>query len=134
MRMSWGPYFFMTSYSSIVKSVLFAQHAQKSDWFCNSCQLSFTSTLVTYSFSVSVSLHQMAWKPSRSSSGQNSVRKTSSSGWPAKNTRPLILRRSCCPKPNIFIQYLLNRRPLKRYGVACLFFINCIDVAQQNRL
>lgn len=62
----------------------------------------------------------MGWKPSLSSSGQSSVKKTLSSGWLVKNTRPLILRQSCCPKPNIFIQFLLNPRPLKRYDI-CLF-------------
>lgn len=83
---------------------------------------------------VSVSLHQMGWKPFLSSSGQSSVRKISSSGWPVKNTRPLILRPSCCPKPNIFIQFLLNRTLLKRYGMACLLIINCMDVMLQNMI
>lgn len=95
------------------------------DFVFNSYLVSFTVTLVSKCVSVSVSLHQMVWKPSLSSSRQSSVRKTSSSGWPVKNTRPLILRRSCCPKPNIFIQFLLNRMPLKRYGTACLFIIKC---------
>ena len=95
------------------------------DFAFNSCLVFFILTLVSNCVCLTVFLHQMGWKPSLSSSGQSSARKTSSSGWPVKNTRPLILRRSCCPKPNIFIQFLLNRMPLKRYGMVCLFIIKC---------
>lgn len=104
-------------------SLLSSMHWKSTVFACNSCF--FTLTLVSNCVCLTVFLLQMGWKPSLSFSGQNSVRKTLSSGWPVKNTRPLILRQNCCPKPNIFIQFLLNRMPLKRYGIFCLFIIKC---------
>lgn len=112
---------------------LFTQQARNIHIF--RCPSPSCVTPVTQCSSLSLFPHnQMGWKPSLSSSGQSSARRTSSSGWPARNTRPSILTPSCCPKPNIFIQFLLNRTPLKRYGMACLFIVNCLDVVLQHAI
>lgn len=68
----------------------------------------------------------MGWKPSLSSWGQSSARKTLSSGWPVKNTKLSSLRQRCSPKPNTSIQYFVNRTPPKRYGKFVMYW--CIDV------
>ena len=99
---------------------LFTQRPQNIHIF--RCPSPSRVTPVSQCSSLSLFPHnQMGWRPSLSSSGPSSARRTSSSGWPARNTRPSTPTRSCCPKPNTYTQFLLNRTPLKRYGMACWF-------------
>lgn len=99
--------------SYILQNQMWTLFTQQAQWVSLYCV-----TIVTDTVSVTlVSLHQMVWKASLSSSGQSSVRKTLSSGWPVKNTRPLIQTPSCCPKPNVFIRFILIQMPQKRWGI-----------------
>ena len=65
---------------------------------------------------ICVSVSQTEWKPSLSSSGQNSARRTLSSGWPVKITSLWTQIPNYSPKPSIFIPSSSRQRPLKRYG------------------
>ena len=72
-----------------------------------------TQSIMTFIF---FSVSQTVWKPSLSSSGQNSARRTLSSGWPVKITRLWTQIPNDSLEPSRFIPSSSNQRPLKRYG------------------